>query len=205
MEDSLIKELIETVVEHLNSEEGSLNDAVSLAINFSTTNSIPSDILLTLCNSYGSNGAYEPAYVFAKAAASLATGNMKAVAHYGAGIASYLLGLITEAEEQYKKALEIDPKHLNTHSNYGNLLKQMGRQKEAEEQYKKALEIDPKHLNTHYNYGNLLMEMGRQKEAEEQYKKALEIDPNDADTHYNYGNLLMEMGRQKEAEEQYKK
>ena len=51
--------------------------------------------------------------------------------------------LMEEAEEQYKLALASDPKDVSTHSNYGILLKQLGRKEEAEEQYKLALASDP--------------------------------------------------------------
>ena len=54
------------------------------------------------------------------------------------------MGRKDEAEEQYKLALEANPKDVITHYNYGILLKEMGRKEEAEEQYKLALEVDPK-------------------------------------------------------------
>ncbi|AKB44694.1 tetratricopeptide repeat protein [Methanosarcina vacuolata] len=208
--DDVIEELLKIVVESLQSEEGNLNKAVDLAINFSTKNSISASLLLGLSNSYGSKGSYELAYIFAKAAASLSIGSEKAVAHHNAGLAADYLNLVTEAEEQYKFALETDPKHIAAHSNYGRLLKQMGRLEEAEEQYKlaletkRALETDPKHVVIHSNYGNLLEEMGRLEEAEEQYKLALKIDPNYAAAHYNYGILLSEIEHWKEAEYHYK-
>jgi tetratricopeptide (TPR) repeat protein len=204
MDDDVIEELLKIVVESLQSEEGNLNKAVDLAINFSTKNSISTDQLLSLSTYCGSKGAYELVYIFAKTSASLSTESAKAAAHYNAGTASYFLNLLIEAEEQYKLALESDPKHVNTHSNYGILLYDMGRLEEAEEQYKLALESDPKHVSTHSNYGILLYDMGRLEEAEEQYKLALESDPKHVNTHYNYGILLYDMGRLEEAEEQYK-
>ena len=113
--------------------------------------------------------------------------------------------ILEEAEEQYKLALKADPKHVNTHSNYGNLLLAMGRRDEAEGQYKLALKADSKHVNTHSNYGNLLSDMGRIEEAEKQYKLALEADPKHVNTQSNYGNLLQKMGRIEEAKQRYEK
>jgi len=204
MDNDVVEKLLKIVVESLQSDEGNLNKAVGLAINFSTKNSISSDQLLSLSTFCGSKKAYELAYIFAKIAASLSTGPAKAAAHNNAGIASFFLNLPIEAQEQYKLALESDPKNVGTHSNYGLLLNQMGRLEEAEKQYKLALESDPKHVNTHSNYGNLLNQMGRLEEAEKQYKLALESDPNDASTHSNYGLLLFNMDRLEEVEEQYK-
>jgi tetratricopeptide (TPR) repeat protein len=199
MENPLIEELLKTVDEFLQSEKGNLNSAVDLAINFSTKNSISSDQLLNLSTFCGSKGAHELAYILAKAAASSSTGLAKAAAHHNAGTASYFLNLLLEAEEQYKLVLEADPKNVNTHYNYGNLLKQMGRREEAEEQYKLALEADPKHVNTHSNYGILLSDMGRREEAEEQFKAAIELDPKMPNSHGAYGLLLFYQNLEKEA------
>ena len=204
MGEEQAEKLRKIVVEFLQAEEGNLTGALDLAVNFSTKNSIPSDFLLELSNSFMSKKSYELAYVFAKTAASSLTGSEKAVALFNAGNASYFLNLLMEAEEQYKLALEADPNDAITHSNYGILLSEMGKLKEAEKQYNLALEADPNDAITHSNYGNLLLKMGKLKEAEEQYKLALEADPNDANTYYNYGNLLKQMGKLEETEEQYK-
>jgi hypothetical protein len=115
MDDDVIEELLKIVVESLQSEEGNLNKAVDLAINFSTKNSISSDQLLSLSYSCGSEGLHELIFIFAKTAASLSTGPEKAAAHYNAGTASYFLNLPIEGEEQYKLALDSDPKHVKTH------------------------------------------------------------------------------------------
>jgi len=109
------------------------------------------------------------------------------------------MGRLDEAEEQYKLALESDPKNVNTHYNYGILLSDMERLDEAEEQYKLALESDPKHVNTHSNYGNLLFDMGRLDEAEEQYKTAIELDPQMPNSHAAYSLLLLSKNSESES------
>ena len=52
--------------------------------------------------------------------------------------------------------MEADPRHANTHYNYGTILEETERDEEAEEQYKLAMEADPSDATTHYNYGHLL-------------------------------------------------
>ena len=190
MDNNVFEELLKIVVDSLQSEDRNLNKAVDLAINFSTKNSISSDQLLSLSNLCGSEELHELVYIFAKTAASLSIGPEKVVAHYNAGTASYFLNLPTEAEEQYKLALESDIKHVNTHYNYGNLLYDMDRLDEAEKQYKLALESDPNDASTHYNYGILLFDMGRLDETEEQYKIAIELDSNEPNSHGAYSLLL---------------
>ena len=96
MDNDMVEELRKIVVESLQSEDGNLNKAVDLAINFSTKNSISFDQLLDLITLCGSEGSYELVYIFAKTAASLSTGPSKAVAHYNAGTASYFLNLPVE-------------------------------------------------------------------------------------------------------------
>lgn len=48
-----------------------------------------------------------------------------------------------EAEDHYKKALEIDENYEVTWFNYANLMLRLQREEEAKEMYKKALEISP--------------------------------------------------------------
>jgi Tfp pilus assembly protein PilF len=115
------------------------------------------------------------------------------------------LGRQNEAEDHYKKALDLDPENAAAHNNYANLLKGNDRQTEAEDHYKKALDLDPKYATAHNNYANLLTDMGRRTEAEDHYKKALDLNPKDAATHNNYANLLKGGDRQTEAEDHYKK
>ena len=197
MDEEKIEKLVAAVMEQLQSDEDNLNAAVDVAVDFSKQNSIAPETLLEHSSLFGSNDAYASAYVFAKAAADLSEGEMKAAACYNAGIASSYMEIYEEADEQYKMALSIDPNDAVIHSNYGLLLKQMGRNEEAEEQYKMALPLDSNDADIHSNYGLLLSEMGRNEEAEEQYKIALSLDSNDADIHSNYGLLLSEMKKQK--------
>ncbi|MCO5382947.1 MAG: hypothetical protein NHB15_13380 [Methanosarcina barkeri] len=84
MENPLIKELLKTVDEFLQSEKGNLNSAVDLATHFSTENSISPDSLLELCYSCLSNET-DLAYIFAKTCAILSTENTKkaTVYYYG--------------------------------------------------------------------------------------------------------------------------
>lgn len=53
------------------------------------------------------------------------------------------LGRYDEAEEHYKRAIELDPDYEVTYFNYANLLVEMKRIAEAKMMYEKALEIEP--------------------------------------------------------------
>jgi tetratricopeptide (TPR) repeat protein len=78
----------------------------------------------------------------------------------------------------YDKAIEVDPKNVETWNNRGNNLHELQRYKEAVESYDKALEVDPRFFLALYNKGISLHKMGKVKDAKECIKKAREIDPN---------------------------
>jgi tetratricopeptide (TPR) repeat protein len=113
------------------------------------------------------------------------------------------LGRKTEAEEQYRLAIEADPKFAPAYSNLGILLYELGRKMEAEEQYRLAIKAAPNLGPAYSNLGNLLYELGRKTEAEEQYRLAIKVDPKFAPAYLILGSLLNELGRKTEAEEQY--
>ena len=90
-------------------------------------------------------------------------------------------------------------------SNYGSILKNLGKLKKAEVLQRKAIEIKPDFVNAYSNLGNILRELGKLKEAEILTHKAIELKPNFANAHSNLGNILKDFGRFKEAELSYRK
>jgi len=110
-----------------------------------------------------------------------------------------------EAEEHYKKAIQINPKYSELYMNYANLLLKLDRLKEAEECYKRAIQINPpKYSELHLEYANLLLKLDRLNEAEEHYKQAIQINPKSSKLYLNYANLLLKLDRINEAEKYYK-
>ena len=71
----------------------------------------------------GWSGIYDFAYVLALAAAQGLEGKDKARAYNNAGLAAQYLRKVEKAEEQYKLAIEADPKLAAAHSNYAKLAK----------------------------------------------------------------------------------
>jgi tetratricopeptide (TPR) repeat protein len=64
-------------------------------------------------------------------------------------------GLIQEAESSFKKAIELDPDHINPHFNLGVLYDQQNRIEEAAFEMKRALEIKPGHREAQENLQEL--------------------------------------------------
>ncbi len=116
----------------------------------------------------------------------------------------HLKGNIPEATKYYQYCINQsfnDPRVL---SNYGLILKDLGKLKEARLSYHKAIEIKPDYAEAHYNLGIVLKDLGKLKEAELSYRKAIEIRPDYAVAHSNLGNILRDLGKSKEAELSYR-
>ena len=112
----------------------------------------------------------------------------------------HLKGNIAEATKCYQYCIN---QGLNDHrvfSNYGVILKNIGKLQDAELSYRKAIELNPDFAEAHSNLGNVLKDLGKLKEAELSYRKAIEIKPDLAEAHSNLGNILRDLGKLKEAE-----
>jgi tetratricopeptide (TPR) repeat protein len=115
---------------------------------------------------------------------------------------------LAEAENAYRKAIELDPADARPWFNLGHLLSdQPNRLDEAETAYRKAIELDPADARPWFNLGHLLSDRpNRLDEAETAYRKAIEIDQADARSWSNLGVLLSNQpDRLDEAETAYHK
>ena len=112
---------------------------------------------------------------------------------------------LEEAEENYRKAIELNPEHVDTYHSLGHLLQVLDRLEEAEENYRKAIKLNSDYAGTYHNLGHLLQVHNRLEEAEENYRKAIELNPDYADAYHKLGHLLQVLDRLEEAKENYRK
>ena len=105
----------------------------------------------------------------------------------GAGDADY-----EQAEQAYRKAIELDPTFAWPWNSLGGLLtEQFQRHEAAEQAYRKAIELDPTFALPWNNLGNLLTDQfQRHEDAEQAYRKAIELDPTYALPHCNLGRFF---------------
>jgi eukaryotic-like serine/threonine-protein kinase len=82
------------------------------------------------------------------------------------------------AENQLKRALELDPNSADTHQAYATLLSYTGRHAEAIGEIKRARELDPLNLRTSALEGAFLINAERADEALVRLRQTLELDPN---------------------------
>lgn len=87
------------------------------------------------------------------------------------------------ADENYQRALTLDPNNANAHHWYALYLSAMKRPDEAIEHIGRALELDPLAIGIRYNAGSIYLAAGRLDEAEIIAKRAIELDPNCAPAH----------------------
>ncbi len=86
-----------------------------------------------------------------------------------------------EAEEQYRRAIEIDSKYAEAYSNLGFTLRKQGEYDEAVEYYKKAIELDDRLAEAYEYLGEAYAEMGQFDQAEKTLKKLRRLDSGEAD------------------------
>jgi Flp pilus assembly protein TadD len=109
-------------------------------------------------------------------------------------------GNILEAEKYYQYFINQGFKDHRVYSNYGAILKDLGKYHKAELLYRKAIEIKSDYANAYANLGDILKDLGKFQEAEFYTRKAIKLNPKFTIAYYNLGNLLKAIGNLKEAE-----
>jgi tetratricopeptide (TPR) repeat protein len=103
------------------------------------------------------------------------------------------------AEEQFKRALELNPNYATTHHWYGLHLMAMGRFGEAAAWIKQAQNLDPLSLTINASSGLPFYWSRNYIQAIEQFKKTLELDRTFSLTHVLLGQAYTQAGRFDEA------
>ncbi len=99
-----------------------------------------------------------------------------------------------EAEELYRRALELDPNLGIAYTNLGNIRFRRGDDRGAEELYRRALEVDDRQPEAHYNLGYVMLERGEARRAIPYFQKALQADGKFSDAHFNLAMALETIG-----------
>ena len=109
------------------------------------------------------------------------------------GVDKYNQKKYSDAEVNFKKGMDKDPKSFEAHFNLGDAYYKEGQYDQSLKQYYSSLELtkDPsRKASTYHNIGNSLLKAKKIKESIEAYKNALKINPNDMDTKYNLSYAL---------------
>ena len=113
--------------------------------------------------------------------------------------------LFKDQENEYKKAIDIDPKDVDAYLELGLNYEHSGLYDRARDMYKKAIEINRLAFRSYYALGYCYKYLGRYDETEEVIKKAIEIYPKDDRAYGALAILYIEQGKNKLAGEYFKK
>lgn len=99
----------------------------------------------------------------------------KADSYNKKGISLYNRGKYTEAIEEFKKALELNPKHYDAHFHLGIVYYAKGMIDESITELKKAIDAAPDEPKAHYNIAFAYVAKENIEEALSEYQKAINL------------------------------
>jgi tetratricopeptide (TPR) repeat protein len=113
-----------------------------------------------------------------------------------------LLGLVkhfnwnwAEAEEEFKRAIELNPNYSNAHNFYATYLMSRGRTGEMFTASNRSRELDPLSLSIGAHRGLLLFNVRHYDEAIEQLNRVIAVDPNHYQAHWVLGHTYAAIGQ----------
>jgi Flp pilus assembly protein TadD len=126
------------------------------------------------------------------------------LAHSNYGLALAEENRHAEAEQSFRRVLEIDPPHFTAETlreneytvryALGVMLLRQQRFDEAGEQLRRVLALVPDHLDANNHYGAILAMQGRLDEARTRFETALRYNPSSAPAHANLARIAMMQG-----------
>ncbi len=114
-------------------------------------------------------------------------------------------GNISEATKYYQQIINQGFNDYRVFSNYGAILKQIGKLEEAELTTRKAIKLNPTLAESYNNLGLILKDLENLQEAESSTRKAIELRPDFANAYSNLGLILKDLGNLQEAESSTRK
>jgi protein O-GlcNAc transferase len=114
-------------------------------------------------------------------------------------------GQLPEAEEIYKKILEVDSRHSDALHLLGVLSRQTGNMVEAENLISKAIQNNPNVPLYYQSLGDTFQIQRKMEDAIVCYKKAVQIEPDYDRAHFNMGIAFHSMSNHKQAIASFKK
>jgi len=108
-------------------------------------------------------------------------------------------GAPEQSREAYRRALELNPRHVDARINLGRMLHEACEWEAAEKHYRLALADRGDDSTALFNLAVVLEDLGRRREAVEAYRDTVRADPEYADAYFNLARLLEQSGDRKAA------
>ncbi len=109
------------------------------------------------------------------------------------------------SEQEYKRAIELNPNYATAHHWYGEYFSALGRFDEANRELKQARDLDPLSLIISTDIGKMLYYSRKYDEAIDQLRKTLEMDPTFFEAHFFLSCTYAMKGLYEEALADYRK
>jgi Flp pilus assembly protein TadD len=100
-----------------------------------------------------------------------------AAGHVSLGMAKMMAGDSTEAEKQFRTAVDLGPKSAAPHRDLGLLYDKTGKTDQAAEELKHAVQLAPNDWRNHLAMGLDAYQGGRFKEAASAWERTLKLEP----------------------------
>ena len=114
-------------------------------------------------------------------------------------------GKLTEAIENYKKAIKIKPNYAEAFNNLGIAFDKLNKMDEAIYNYKKAINLKKDFSIAYNNLGNALLHTQKIKESAQCYKEATNINSNYHEAYNGLGDAYRILGDKKNAIKNFEK
>jgi tetratricopeptide (TPR) repeat protein len=120
-------------------------------------------------------------------------------------LTSQQLPVWRDAEEVWRRGLDVDPDCALCHGQTGALLGNRGDFDAAIAHFARVVELRPDNIRHRSNLGLALLKAGRPVEAAEQFERILAKEPADADTRMRLGLALAQQGRLADASHEFER
>ncbi|MBA4123792.1 MAG: protein kinase [Acidobacteria bacterium] len=130
---------------------------------------------------------------------AIAIDDQLAEPHASLGQVNVLLWQWTEAEREYKRAIELNPNYATAYHWYSILLRDLGRFDESAVMIKRAHELDPLSSIISINLSQVYQIQNNQNASIENTLKVIELDPNYSGAYNNLAMSYLKLGRNSEA------
>jgi tetratricopeptide (TPR) repeat protein len=119
------------------------------------------------------------------------------------GFAYLTLRQYGDAIKAFERALEMNPKHLNTLNGLATTYALDKKIEQSLETFQQLTTLDPGNPQFFFNMGSVLQKVGQVDEAKDAYLQALKLDPRDQRALFNLATLYENQGLYEEAKPYY--
>ena len=131
---------------------------------------------------------------------------MRANQHNAAGLQAYQAGQVSQAINEFQRALNVDPQNANALYNLGASYAKLGKEsrnvtwiEQAEQLFRQAISVDSQHVQAHRGLSALLIESGQEKFAFDLLDQWRLRNPSSTEPLIELARLYQEYGDQRRA------